>query len=110
EQVEVLLDRAVAVRALLAALQAAAVLGHLLGRQVADVSLALLDEVLGPLVELLEVVGGVELAVVPVEAEPAHVALDGVPVLPLLLAGVGVVVAEVALAAVLLGQAEVETD
>ena len=65
---------------------------------------------LGPLVELLEVVGGVELAVLPVDAEPADVVADGIDVLLLLLGGVGVVVAEVELAAVLLGEAVVQAD
>ena len=110
EQVEVLLHRAVAVRAVLAALDVAAVLRDLLGRQVADVRLALLDELLGPLVELVEVVGGVELAALPVGPEPADVVADGIDVLLLLLGGVGVVVAQVALAAVLHGEAEVQAD
>ena len=57
EQVEVLLDRAVAVGAVAARLgERAAVLADLVGRQVADVGLAGLDQLLGPLVELLEVV------------------------------------------------------
>ena len=82
EQVEVLLDRAVAVGAVLARLgQRAAVLADLVGGQVADVGLAGLDQLHGPLVELLEVVGGVEQPVFPVEAEPADVLHDRVDVL-----------------------------
>ena len=46
----------------------------------------------------------------PVEAEPAHVALDGVDVLLLLLGRIGVVEAQVAAAAELLRDAEVEAD
>ena len=46
----------------------------------------------------------------PVEAEPAHVALDGVDILLLFLGRVGVVEAQVAAAAELLGDAEVEAD
>ena len=46
----------------------------------------------------------------PVEAEPAHVALDGVDVLLLLLGRVGVVEAQMAAPAELLGDAEVEAD
>ena len=52
-----------------------------LGGQVADVGLAGLDQLDGPLVELVEVVGGVEEAVVPVEAQPAHVLHDRIDVL-----------------------------
>ena len=80
----------------------AAVLADLLGRQVVDVGLAGLDQLDGPLVELLEVVGGEVQVLAPVEAEPAHVLLDGVDVLLLLLDGVGVVEAQVAAAAELL--------
>jgi hypothetical protein len=46
----------------------------------------------------------------PVEAQPAHVALDGVDVLLLLLGRVGVVEAQVAAAAELPRDAEVEAD
>jgi hypothetical protein len=57
-----------------------------------------------------EVVGGeVEAAAVgafPVSAEPLHIALDGVDVLLLFLGGVGVIEAEVELAAVLPGRPE----
>ena len=46
----------------------------------------------------------------PIEAEPAHVALDGVDIFLLLLGRVGVVEAQVAVAAELLGDAEIEAD
>ena len=85
-------------------------LRDLLGRQVADVGLAVLDELLGPLVELLEVVGGVEHAVLPVAAEPADVVADGIDVLLLLLGRGWCRRSEVELAAVLHGQAEVQAD
>ena len=88
----------------------AAILADLLGGQIADVGLAVFDQLDGPVVELLEVVGGVEEPVVPVEAEPAHVFDDGVDVLLLFLLGVGVVEAQVALAAEFRGEAEVEAD
>ena len=61
EQVEVLLDRAVAVGALLAGpVGRAAHLVHLFGGVVADVGLAPADQLERVLVERLEVVGGVE--------------------------------------------------
>ncbi len=62
-----------------------------------------------PLVELAEVVGGVAEAL-PVEAEPAHVVLDGVDVLLLFFLGIGVVEAQVGFAAELVGEAEVDAD
>ena len=96
---------AVAVRAVLPGLgQRAALRAHLVGRRVVDVGLALADQVLGPLVELLEVVGRVVEVLAPVEAEPAHVALDRVDVLLLFLRRVGVVEAQVAAAAELLAR------
>ena len=46
----------------------------------------------------------------PVETEPAHVFLDGVDVLLLFLGRIGIVETQVAAAAKLLGDAEVEAD
>ena len=103
--------RAVAERAVLARLgQRAAVDAHLLRRLVVDIGLAGADQVLGPVVELLEIVRGVIEVLAPVEAEPAHVALDGVDVFLLLLGRIGVVEAQMAAAAELLGDAEIEAD
>src|SRR5258706_404112 len=46
----------------------------------------------------------------PVEAKPAHVALDGIDIFLLFLGRVGVVEAQIAAAAELLGDAEIQTD
>ena len=74
EEVEIFLDGAIAIGAVLAGFgEGAAVLADLVGGEVADVGLAGLDELDGPIVELVEVVGGVEEAVFPIEAEPADV-------------------------------------
>src|SRR5438045_3376443 len=60
EEIEVLLDGAAAVRALLARLgERSPVLADLVGGEVVDVGEPALDEQLGPRVELVEVVGGV---------------------------------------------------
>src|SRR6185436_2656692 len=94
EQVEILVDRAVAERRRAAGLgQRAAVLADLLTREIVDVSFASLNELLGPL-----------------EAEPADVTRDGVDVLLALLGGVGVVEAQVAATTELAGHAEVDRD
>ena len=82
----------------------------LVGRVRVDVGQPAPDQVLGVLVEPLVVVRRVVLAVVPVEAEPADVLLDGVDVLDVLLDRVGVVEAQVAVPAVLGRDAEVEAD
>ena len=111
EQIEILVDAAVAVRRVLARLgQRAAILADLVGRQRIDVGDALADQALGELIELLVVVRRVVFAVVPVEPQPPHVVLDRVDVLDVLLDRVGVVEAEVAVAAELAGDAEVEAD
>ena len=83
---------------------------ELLWRQLADVGQPLLDELHGILVVLLEVVGAVEKAVAPVKAQPMDILLDGVHVLGVLLSGVGVIHAEVAETAELLGGAEVDAQ
>ena len=111
EQIEILGDGAIAIGAVLARLgQRAAVRAHLLGRQIADVGLAVLDQLDGPIVELLEVIGGVEQPIFPIAAEPADVVDDRIDVLLLFLGGIGVVEPQVELAAVLLGEPEVQAD
>ena len=88
EEVEILFDAAIAVGALLAGFGGrAAVLADLVGGQVADVGLAGFDQLHGPIVQLVEIVGGVEEAVFPIEAEPADVVDDGIDVLGLFLLG-----------------------
>ena len=110
EQIEVLLDAAVAIRRIAARFgQRAAVFAHLLGGEVADEGVALADQLLAGQVQDLEVVGGVA-QVVPVEAEPAHVVLDRADVLGVFLGRVGVVQAQVALAAEFAGDAEIQAD
>src|SRR5690606_33823097 len=111
EQVEVLFYAAVAEWAVLARLvQAAAVFAHFLGIQVADEGFAGLDQVDGPLVQLIEIVGGIALGAGPFETQPLDVALDRVDVFLVFLGRVGVVETQVALAAEFLGQAEVQAD
>ena len=65
---------------------------------------------LGPFVELLEIIRGVIEVLAPVEAEPAHVALDGVDIFLLFLGRIGVVEAQMAPAAEFLGNAEIQAD
>ncbi len=111
EQVEALLRRAVPPRALSAGFgERAAVLADLVGGEVVDVRLADLDEVDGPLVELLEVVRCEVEVLAPVEAQPPDVRLDGVDVLLLFLHGVRVVEAQMTAAAELAGDTEVDAD
>ena len=110
EEVQRLLDGPVAEGRAGGGVHVAAVLLKLLGGQLAHVGQALFDELHGVLVHLLKVVGGEEEAAAPVVAQPVDVLLDGLHVLHVLLGGVGVVHAQVAQAAVLLGGAEVHED
>ena len=111
EHVEILLDGSIAIRALTARLgERAAIFADLIGCQAVDVGLALRDELLGPLIELLEIVGRMVQVFRPVEAEPPDVAHDLVDVLLRLLDGVGVVEPQVAVSAEFLRDAEVDAD
>ncbi len=110
KEAEVLPDRPVAPRGLHPRRREGSPgLPYLLGRLVVHVGLARLDQLDGPVVELVKVVGR-EAELVPCEAEPGHVPLNGLHVLRLLFCRVRVVEAEVALPAELLRQAEVQTD
>mmetsp|Transcript_32865 Transcript_32865/g.103195 ORF Transcript_32865/g.103195 Transcript_32865/m.103195 type:complete len:666 (+) Transcript_32865:1087-3084(+) len=88
----------------------AAVLAHLLRRQLVHVCQPLAHQLLRVRVELLKVVAGVRQPVGPVKAEPAHVRENGVDVLALLLLRVGVVEPHVRPPAKLLAQAKVDAD
>ena len=88
----------------------APVLAHLLGGEVVDVGVALLDDLGRELVEPLVVIGGVVLAVLPVVAEPGNIPLDRLDVGHVLLLGIGVVEAEVALPPELGRDAEVYAE
>ena len=121
EEVEVLRHRAPAEGAVGARpVGRPAVFLGLLGAQVADVGLALLDERKRELIERPEVVAGMERLAVrglepqdlvrPAADQPLHVGDDGFDVGDVLLGGVGVVEAQVAPARVLAGDAEIEAN
>ena len=111
QQLQVLPDRALAVGAVLAGLgERAAKSAHLLGREAVHVCVAAVHELLGELVQVFEIVRGVILVIAPVETEPPHRVADGIDVFLLFLRGVGVVEPQVAHAAVVVREAEVEAD
>ena len=110
EQVQALCDGPLAVGAGLPLLvEVAAVLADLFLGQAVDVRLALLDQLHRELVQLLEVVRRVE-QVRPLEAEPLDVFLDRLDVFDVFRGRVGVVEAQVARAAELLRETEVDAD
>ncbi len=100
EQVQVLFDRPVAERAVLAGFsQSAAVLSHLLTVQIANKCLAIANQLQSPLIELFKVIGGV-VESIPLESEPLHIRHDGLHVLVVFLGRVRVVKAKIASPAV----------
>ena len=80
----------------------------LLGGLLIDIGQPPLDQVDRKVIELLEVVAGV-VDIAPVEAEPLDIPQDRIDILLVLLDGVGIVEADVADPAILLGDAEVHT-
>src|SRR5580698_562689 len=84
-------------------------LANLVGAQVVDIGLAILDKFDRPFIELVEIIGGVEKSV-PLVAEPADVGLDRLHVFGFFLLGIGVVEAEIRMSAEFVGQAEVDAD
>ena len=115
QQLQVLFDAAIAERAVAAALGEGAARGaHFFCALAIDIRKAARHQVLGERVELVEVVGGEELVAgavgVPRKPEPVHGIDDRVDVLLLFLGRVGVVEAQVAHAAEVAREAEVEAD
>src|ERR1700722_20694548 len=111
EQVETLLDRAVAERRVLAGLgQGAAIDADVGLRLVVDIGEAALDQSLRPFIEPIEVVRGVTRLTGPIVAKPTHISLDGVDILLLFLGRIGVVEAQVAVARKFPGNSEIERD
>ena len=110
EEIEVLLDAAVAVGAIDAGFgERAAVFAHLLAGLVVYIGHALADEAAGDLVELLEEIRG-KMQLIPRKAQPFDVILDVFDEHRVLFGGVGIVKAQVALAAVFFGDAEVDAQ
>ena len=111
KQRQVLFHAAIAERAVLArGGQGAAVFAHLLGGKLVHIGQTLLDELDGIAVQLVEIVGGVADLAAPLEAEPLYVLLDGLHELDVFLRRVGVIEAQVALALIVTGDAEVQAD
>ena len=67
------------------------------------------DKVFSPLVKLVEIIGSIQF-LVPLEAEPFDVFLDGIHIFGVFLGRVGVVIAKIGLSAVFLRQAEIQAN
>ena len=111
QQAQVLRGGTVAVRAVLADLgKRAAVSPHLFRALAVHVCESALDQVLRKTVEMFEIIRRVVKMPAPVEAEPSHRIEYGIDVLLLFFFRIRVVEAQVAEAAVVARQPEVETD
>ena len=78
--------------------QGSAIFTNFIGAQTVDVSIAVFDELYSVFVELAEIIRRVE-ETIPLESQPAHVVHNGIDVLGLFLARIGIVEAQVGLAA-----------
>ncbi len=90
--------------------QGAAVFAHLLRIQRADIGPALLDQLDGEGIELLEIIRGEIEPLAPLIAQPTHILLDRRDVLRVLLVGVGVVETQITGPPVIPRDAEIEHD
>ena len=110
EQLQVLLNRTVAIRAVGTwACSCTLLLGNHFGALLINVGAALLDEPYGKVPELLEIVAGI-VNICPLETKPLNIVLDALDIFCIFLDRVGVVEAQVALTAIFLGQSEVDGD
>ena len=111
EEVQVLLYRTIAIRAVPARLgQGAAVFPNLVGGQIAYIRLSGLDEVYRVIMKRLEVIRGIEHPVVPVETEPPDILDDRVHILHFFLGGIRIVEPEIAQPVIIAGEAKIQAD
>ena len=107
EKPQVLFDRPVTVRRRHTGFGRRSFLfGYLLGGLLIDIGFALFDEHDSQVIELLEIIGGIE-DLTPFESEPCDIAFDGLYVLGVLFGGVGVIKTQVTNAVVFLGDPKV---
>ena len=108
QESEALFGGAIAVGAWFAwRVEIASILADLFWRQFADIGFFHANKLLGPEVELIEVVGGIK-ELIPLKAKPADVFLDGFDILNVFFDRVCVVKAQVACAVKGTGQAKIE--
>ena len=109
KQIEVLLHRTIAERAVLAGFgQRAAPGADFVLRLVVDIGVAGLDQALRPVVQALEIIRGVIEVLSPVVAEPAHIGLNRIDIFLLFPGRIGVVETQVATPGKLLRDAEIK--
>ena len=84
-----------------------AALGDLFLALVVDIGKPPLDQLLGPFVKLVEIVRRIEF-LVPLETKPLDIFLDRIHILGIFLGGIRIIITKICLAAIFLGQAEID--
>ncbi len=79
-------------------------------RQFIHIGLALHDQFFGIGVQAVKIIGSVVRFAFPFKAHPAYILLDGVNILHVFFYRIGIVEAQIALAAKILGESEIQTD
>ena len=111
KQLEILLNRSIAERTFNARLsQSAAHISDLLRARVVDIRQPALDQFDRVIEELLKIIRGVKLPIIPIETEPANIFLDRVDVFDIFLRRIGVVESKIANAVIELRKPEVQAD
>ena len=87
-----------------------AVFAHLFGRQIVNIGPAVADQLFGPAVKLIEIVGRVFDIPVPANAEPGNIRLDRIDKFLIFFRRVGIVETQIAMPAEFRGYAEIEAD
>ena len=90
--------------------QRATMLAHFVESQVTDKRLAFVDQLDRPVVQLVKIIRGKKLSVLPVKSQPTDIGFDCINIFLFFLAGIRVVETEVAFAVVFLGQAKIQAD
>ena len=111
EQIEILLDRTVAMRAVLARRgQRSSVFADFIGGQIVDIGLPVLDQLDRVFIQSVEIIGGIKQPILPIETEPADIPHDRLDIRGFLLGRIGIIETQVVFAAEFLGQAVIDTN
>jgi hypothetical protein len=74
------------------------------------IGLSIFNELDGVSIELLEIVGGVKEAIIPIEPEPSDILDNGIHILDVLLARIGIIESQIAETPEFGSQPEIEAD
>ena len=87
--------------------QSAPIGAHFFGAQVVDIGPARDDQMFGPFIKPLEIVGGVSDISIPADIQPFHISLNGIDKFLIFFGGIGVIEAQIAAPAEFRGNSEI---